>query len=285
VSLPSFTLLGQSVLSGIFTGALYGLLGLGLSLSWGLLGQINLAHFALVFLGAYLTYQLSAVGGLDPLLTLLVVAPGFFVLGAGTQWLLARFKVSPLGSLLVTFGFTVVIEALIQWIWTADLRRLESSYAAVRYRLGPLFVPLPELLTLLVAVSLSLAMWALLRYTDLGKAMRAAAEDPPIAAAFGVNERLLGLLLSGVAAALAGAGGVCLALTYTLAPAQIYAWIGVVFAAVMLGGPGNALGPLVGGIVIGVSEALTMAVTAPSWAPLVSFSLLILLLVARPERA
>jgi len=78
---------------------------------------------------------------------------------------------------------------------------------------------------------------------------------------------------------------VCLALTYTLAPSQIYVWIGVVFAAVMMGGLGNALGPLIAGVIIGVSEAVTMAVTAPSWAPLVSFSLLILLLIARPERA
>ncbi len=79
--------------------------------------------------------------------------------------------------------------------------------------------------------------------------------------------------------------GVCIALIYTLAPAQIYAWIGVVFAAVMLGGLGSALGPLVAGIVIGVSESLTMAITAPAWAPLVSFSLLILLLLLRPERS
>jgi len=285
VSLPSFTLLAQSVLSGIFTGALYGLLGLGLSLSWGLLRQINLAHFALVFLGAYLTYQLSTVGGIDPLATLLIVAPCFFVLGVASHWLLARFEVSPLNSLLVTFGFTVIIEALIQWIWTADLRRLDSAYAAISLRVGALFVPLPELLTLGMATALSLGMWALLRYTDLGKAMRAAAEDAPIAAAFGVNERLLSLLLSGASAAIAGAGGVCLALTYTLAPSQIYAWIGVVFAAVMMGGLGNALGPLIAGLIIGVSEAVTMAVTAPSWAPLVSFSLLIVLLIARPERA
>jgi branched-chain amino acid transport system permease protein len=285
VSLPSFTLLAQSVLSGIFTGALYGLLGLGLSLSWGLLRQINLAHFALVFLGAYLTYQLSTVGGVDPLATLLIVAPCFFALGMASHWLLSRFKVSPLNSLLVTFGFTVIIEALIQWIWTADLRRLDSAYAAISLRVGALFVPLPELLTLGMAIALSLGMWALLRYTDLGKAMRAAAEDAPIAAAFGVNERLLALLLSGASAAIAGAGGICLALTYTLAPSQIYAWIGVVFAAVMMGGLGNPLGPLIAGLIIGVSEAVTMAVTAPSWAPLVSFSLLILLLIARPERA
>jgi len=91
--------------------------------------------------------------------------------------------------------------------------------------------------------------------------------------------------VSGASAALAGAAGLCLALSQTLAPAQIYAWIGVIFAVVMMGGPGRALGPLVAGIVIGVSEAVTMAVTAPSWAPVVSFSLLILFLIARPAKA
>jgi branched-chain amino acid transport system permease protein len=114
--------------------------------------------------------------------------------------------------------------------------------------------------------------------------MRAIAEDAPIAAAFGVNVRGLSLLLSGLCAAFAGVAGLCLALSYTLAPGQIYAWLGVVFAAVMLGGLGNPLGPLVAGIVIGASEALTMAFTAPAWAPLVSFSLLIVVLLARPGR-
>ena len=285
MNLPGATLLGQAVLSGIFIGALYGLFGLGLSLTWGLLGQINLAHFALAFLGAYLTYQLASVGGLDPLVTLAIIVPGFFALGLAMQWLFARFRVSPLNSLLVTFGFTVIVETVIQSIWTADFRRLESGYNDVIFRVGTLFVPLPELLTLGIAIALSLGAWALLRYTDVGRAMRAAAEDAPVAAAFGVDERRLAYLLSGVAAALAGAAGLCLALSQTLAPAQIYAWIGVIFAVVMMGGPGRALGPLIAGIVIGVSEALTMAVTAPSWAPVVSFSLLILLLIARPGKA
>jgi branched-chain amino acid transport system permease protein len=284
MTLPSGTLLAQSALSGLFVGALYGLLGLGLSLSWGLLRQINLAHFALAFLAAYLCYQLSAVGGLDPLLTLVIIVPAFFAIGVATQWLLARFAISPFNSLLVTFGLTVIIEALIQSIWTADFRKLESIYGETRFRIGGLYVPAPELLTLLAAVALSLGVWAALRYTDLGKAMRAAAEDGPIAEAFGVNRRALALLLSGVSSALAGIAGVCLALSHTLAPAQIYAWIGVVFAAVMMGGLGRALGPLIAGIVIGVSEALTMAITAPSWAPLVSFSLLLIVLVARPNR-
>lgn len=282
VTLPSFTLLGQAILSGIFIGALYGLLGLGLSLSWGLLRQINLAHFALAFLGAYLTYQLTTVSGLDPLLTLAIVAPCFFAFGVLMHWLLARFAISPFNSLLVTFGLTVIIESLIQWMWTADQRIMDSVYGAMKFKIGALYVPFPELLTLIMALVLSLCTWAALRYTDLGKAMRAAAEDAPIAAAFGVNERALSLLLSGYAAALAGVAGVCLALSFTLAPSQIYTWIGVVFAVVMIGGLGNPIGPLVAGVVIGISEALTMALTAPAWAPLVSFSLLIVVLLARP---
>ena len=281
--MPSFTLLGQSVLSGVFIGALYGLLGLGLTLAWGMLRQINLAHFALVFLGAYLTYQLSAAG-IDPIVSLALTVPAFFVFGVALHWLLARFSVSPLNTLLVTFGFMVMIEALIQWIWTADFRRLESHYGDVKWKVGQLFVPLPELLTLMIALALAFAAWAVLRYTDLGKAMRATAEDPPMAGAFGVNEKLLSLLLSGLCAAFAAVAGMCLALSHTLAPSQIYAWIGVVFAVVMLGRLGNPLGPLVAGLIVGVSEAVTMALTAPAWAPLVSFSLLIAVLLFRPGK-
>ena len=97
-------------------------------------------------------------------------------------------------------------------------------------------VPVPELVTLGLAVSLSLAIWAAMRYTDLGKALRAMAEDAPIAAAFGINQRAMSLLLAGLCAALAGVAGICLALTFALTPSQIFAWVGVVFAAVMLGG-------------------------------------------------
>ena len=124
--MPSLTLLSQSVLSGIFIGALYGLLGLGLGLSWGLLRLINLAHFAFAFLAAYICYQLSTVGGMDPLATLVVLVPGFFVLGAALHWMMARFGLTPLNSLLLTFGLTGIVEAVIQSIWTADFRKLES---------------------------------------------------------------------------------------------------------------------------------------------------------------
>ncbi len=283
MTFPSFNLLAQSILSGIFIGSLYGLVGLGLGLTWGLLRQINLAHFGFVFLSAYLSYHMAAVWGVDPLLTLLILPPLFFVLGAAMQWVLAKFEITPFNSLLVTFGVTVMIESLLQGIWTADFRRLESHYNEQKFVIGGLYFPVPELVTLVLACGLCYAVWAAMRYTDLGKALRAMAEDGPIATAFGINQKALSLVLAGVCAALAAVAGICLALTFALTPSQIFAWVGVVFAAVMLGGLGSALGPLAAGVFIGVSEAVTMAVAAPSWAPIVSFSLLIVMLLFKPR--
>ena len=284
MSFPSFNLLAQSILSGIFIGGLYGLIGLGLGLTWGLLRQINLSHFGLVFLSAYMSYHMATVWHMDPWLSLLILPPLFFVFGVGMQWVMARFQISPFNSLLVTFGVAVVIESLIQAIWTADFRRMETHYNDMKFSVGSLYVPIPELLTLLLSVSIALLIWTAMRYTDLGKALRAMAEDGPIAAAFGINQKGLSLVLAGICAALAAVAGICLAMTFTLTPSQIFAWVGVVFAVVMLGGLGSALGPLVGGIIIGVSEAITMAVASPSWAPIVSFSLLIFLLLLRPGK-
>jgi branched-chain amino acid transport system permease protein len=284
MSFPSFNLLAQSILSGIFIGSLYGLIGLGLGLTWGLLRQINLSHFGLVFLSAYMSYHMATVWHMDPWLSLLILPPLFFAFGVGMQWVMARFQISPFNSLLVTFGVAVVIESLIQAVWTADFRRMETHYNDMKFSVGSLYVPIPELLTLLLSVSIALLIWAAMRYTDLGKALRAMAEDGPIAAAFGINQKGLSLMLAGICAALAAVAGICLAMTYTLTPSQIFAWVGVVFAVVMLGGLGSALGPLVGGVIIGVSEAITMAVASPSWAPIVSFSLLIFLLLLRPGK-
>jgi branched-chain amino acid transport system permease protein len=282
--MPSATLLGQSLLSGIFIGGLYGLMGLGLSLSWGYLRLINLAHFALAFLGAYLTYQLVGVVGLHPIVAILGIVPVFFVFGIAMQALFARFNVNEFASLLVTFGIAVIIESLIQGIWTADFRKLQWHGAPPSLRVGPLFVPVLEALVVVVAIALSFGTWAWLRFTYLGKAMRASAENPEIAAAFGVDHRRLSFALSGLSAAYAGVAGGFIALISTLFPAQIFTWTGVIFAVVILGGLGNPLGVLAAGLTIGISEALTMAVAEPAWAPLVSFTLLIAVLLLRPGR-
>ncbi|MBY4596068.1 branched-chain amino acid ABC transporter permease [bacterium BD-1] len=274
----------QSILSGIFLGALYGLIGLGLGLTWGLLRQINLTHFGWVFLSAYLCYQMAETWHLDPLLSLLILPPIFFLIGVAMQWAMERFQIEAFRSLLVTFGLTAVVESLIQGIWTADFRRLETRYSDIKLTLGSLYLPAPELVTLLLSVVITMSIWAAMKYTDLGRALRAMAEDGPIAAAYGMNQKGMALLLAGTCAALAAVAGICLALSFTLAPSQIFAWVGVVFAAVMLGGLGSALGPLIAGVVIGVSEAITMAVASPSWAPIVSFTLLIAMLLLRPGK-
>src|SRR5512145_1560284 len=116
--MPSATLLGQSIVSGLLAGGLYGLLALGLSLSWGLLRLVNLAHFALALLGAYLTYQLGAALHVPPWLAAAAIVPAFFLLGVALHIVFAYFRVTEFTSLLVTFGLTVILEALIQWFWT-----------------------------------------------------------------------------------------------------------------------------------------------------------------------
>ena len=197
-----------------------------------------------------------------------------------------RFQITPFNSLLVTFGLTGIVEALIQTIWTADYRKLESSYGDRTFKIAGLFVPLPELITLLLAVGLSLRACGRCCATPTSarrcvRRPRTRRSPRPSASTSAATR----CCWPAPAPALASVAGVCLALSFTLAPSQIYAWVGVVFAAVMLGGLGRALAPLIAGIVIGVSEAVTMAVTAPSWAPLVSFTLLIAILLFRPGRA
>jgi branched-chain amino acid transport system permease protein len=282
--LPSLTLLGQALVSGLLAGGLYGLLALGLSLSWGLLRLVNLAHFALALLGAYLTYQLGVAFHVPPWLAVLAIVPAFFLVGVLLHLVFSYFRVTEFTSLLVTFGLTVILESVIQWFWTADFRRYETPYATASMRVGPLFIPVLELAACLTAVVLALGTSIWLRFTYVGKALRASAEDPAMAAAFGVNHRAQALLLSGVSAAYAGIAGAFIALISTLAPAQIWSWVGVVFAVAIIGGLANPVGALLAGLFIGVSESLTMAVVAPAWAPLVSFSALIVLLIARPGR-
>jgi branched-chain amino acid transport system permease protein len=282
--MPSATLLGQSIISGLLAGGLYGLLALGLSLSWGLLRLVNLTHFALALLGAYLTYQLGHVLHVPPWLAAAAIVPAFFVFGVALHAVFAYFRVAEFASLLVTFGLAVILESLIQWFWTADYRRYETAYATASIRLGPLFVPTLEMLACLTAAVLAFSTWGWLRFTYVGKALRASAEDPAMAAAFGVNHRRQAYLVSGVSAAYAGIAGVFIALIATLAPSQIWAWLGVVFAVVIIGGLANPVGALFAGFLIGVSESVTMALVTPAWAPLVSFSVLIVILIVRPGR-
>ena len=279
----SLSLLEQSLITGLLAGGLYGLLALGLSLSWGLLRLVNLGHFAIALLGAYLTWWMGTVFGIAPWWAGLLIIAAFFVYGIGLHWVFMRFGVTEMQSMLITFAFAVIVESTLQFLWTADFRRYETAWGTQSWVIGSLYVPKLSLIAFLVAGALAWATWAWLRYTYVGRALRACAEDAPIATAFGINHRGLSFLLSGLCAAYAGVAGVFIALIATLAPSQIWAWVGVVFAVVIIGRLGNPIGALMGGVLIGVCEALTMAVINPSWAPLVSFSVLIALLLFKPR--
>ena len=208
----SATLLGQSVLSGLFSGCLYALLGLGLTLSWRYLRIINLAHFALIFLAAYLAYWMNSAYGFHPLMTCLALIPAFFALGVAQQLLFIRFKVGEFASVIVTFGLTIIVESLIQFIWSADFVRMETHLARGSLEIGKLLAPWDELFMCAVALSVCVATWACLNFTWLGKALRASLDNPDIAASFGVPNRALALLVSGAAASFAAIGGVFVAL-------------------------------------------------------------------------
>ena len=213
----------------------------------------------------------------------MLVVPAMFLIGLAQHWLFDRFKVNELASLLITFSFAVVLEVGIQLYWTADYRRFETHYSALSIKLGAFYIPVLELVLCLVAGVLAWGTWLWLRRTYVGKALRAAAEDAEIAAAYGIDHRKLAYLLSGIGAAYAGVAGTFIALIATLAPAQIWAYLGVVFAVVIIGRLGNPLGALIAGIVIGASESLAMAVLSPAWAPVVSFSVLIAILLWDPD--
>lgn len=276
------TLFLQSAVGGILLGGIYGLLAMGLSLSWGLLKLVNLSHFALAFLGAYLTYELGTVHGIPAYLSALLIVPLFFLFGVALHGVFVRFRVKEFASLLVTFGVTILIESLIQWIWSADFLRYETPYAQTTFRIGSIFVPVLDLSAFVCAVLLAGAAWIALNKTMLGKALRAAAHDPSVASAFGINSTRVSYILAGLCSAIAGIAGVFIALIGTLAPSQIESWIGVVFAVAIIGGLGSPAGALAAGMLIGLAESLTMTVVNPAWAPLVAFSVLIVILLRKP---
>ncbi|MDP3161298.1 MAG: branched-chain amino acid ABC transporter permease [Reyranella sp.] len=281
--MPSATLLGQALISGVLAGGMYGLLALGLSLSWGLLRLVNLSHFALAFLAAYIVYDLGTNYHVAPWWSAMMVVPAMFLIGVAQHWLFDKFKVNELASLLITFSFAMIVEAGIQLHWTADYRRFETHYSTMSLRVGPFYIPVLELVLCIVAGILAWGTWQWLRKTYVGKALRASAEDADIAAAYGIDHKKLAYLLSGIGAAYAGVAGTFIALIATLAPSQIWAWLGVVFAVVIIGRLGNPLGALFAGMLIGASESMAMAVLSPAWAPVVSFSVLIVILLWDPD--
>jgi branched-chain amino acid transport system permease protein len=276
----------QAALTGVLVGGLYALMAAGLSVTWGVLRVINLAHFGLILLGAYLTFALSTGWGLDPLLTVAVTGPALFAVGAGLQWAYDRLHISEFGSLLVSFGLLIITIQVASMVWSADFQRMtaaENPYATRSLELGRLVFGLPTLLAFAVAVALVGGAHLVLRHTFFGRATRAFAQDRTVAAAFGIDARRVGVVVAGAAGATAAVAGALFALENALTPATAYEWFGVVFAVVILGGVGQVVGTLAAGVAVGVVSSVVTVVLSPAAAPFVLFSLIVLALLVRPS--
>ncbi len=276
----------QSIVFGALTGSFFALIALGLSLAWGFLKVINLAHFGFVLLGSYLTFQLANNTGLGPIETLLVTVPLMFVLGALVQLFFERIQVSELNSLLISYGFLIVIVQVVQNVWSADFQRIDpgvNPYFALSLAVGPLRFPVPTLLAAAFGVVLVLVAHFVLERTYAGRALQAFGQDRQIASAFGIDHRRLGIMLAGVSASSAAVAGMLHALGQTLTPDAPFEWIGRVFAIVILGGIGNVTGTLYAGLLVGAVSGVVSFTWSASVAPLVVFSLVVLALIFRPD--
>jgi branched-chain amino acid transport system permease protein len=276
----------QAALSGILLGGLYALMAAGVSVTWGVLRIINLAHFGMILLGAYLTFELATAWRVNPLVTLVVSVPVMFVLGGALQWAFDYLRISELNSLLITFGLLIVVVQSVSNVWSADFQRMAAEvnpYATESVRLGRFVFPVPTLLAFAIAVLVILGAHLVLRRTFIGRALRAYAEDRPIAAAFGIDHRKIGVLLAAVTGATAAVAGMLFSLGNSLIPATAFEWFGTVFAVVILGGIGHLVGTLAAGVLVGLLSSVVSVVLSPATAPFVLFSAIILALILRPQ--
>lgn len=279
-------LLVQGIVTGVLIGGLYALMSIGLSLSWGALKIINLAHFSFILLSAYLVYQLAISFQVNPLLLTLVVVPLFFVIGALMQFFFHWAKLDEFKSLIVTFGVFIILQSMIQTIWSADFRRIGSDinvFEGGSIRLGDITLPYPVLLAFIVAVAIAVAMSVVLSRTYFGKAVRAVAQDAEMARAFGIDPGRVAVILSGLATAISALAGVFIAIGQALWPGLAVSWFGIVFPVVILGGLGNTMGALAAGVIVGLAAGVASVVWGPISAPLVTFVILIAALLFRPQ--
>jgi branched-chain amino acid transport system permease protein len=276
----------QAGLTGALLGGLYALMAAGVSVTWGMLRIINLVHFGMILVSAYLTFQLASAWGIDPILTQAVTVPAMFVLGGALQWAYDRLGIAELNSLLASFGLLIVTVQLVSNIWSADFQRMSAAvnpYATASVPVGRLVFPVPTLLAFLIAVAFIAGAHLALQRTFVGRAMRAFAEDRTIASAFGIDHRRLGVLLGAVSGATAAVAGMLFALANALTPATAFEWFGTVFAVVILGGIGHLIGTLTAGLLVGALSGVVSVLLSPAAAPFVLFSVIVLALLLRPH--
>lgn len=273
-----------AILNGLLTGAVYALVALGLTLIYGVLHIINFAHGALLSTALFAAFFAFKLLGLDPYLAVFLLAPVFFALGYALQ----RFVIGPASQgddrnmLLVTLGLSIVIENALLYAFRADTRTIEVPYAFETIDLGFTFLPIPRVIGFGVVLVVALALWAIMRFTDVGKAIRAVAKEK-------LGAQLSGIDVAHVYAMTFGLGTACVAVaacllipTYYVNPMVGDAFVLVAFTIVVLGGMGSVPGALIGGLLIGVVESLSGLFLGESLGQIGIFIIFIMMLLVRP---
>ena len=279
----------QTLVWGIFNGAIYGIAAMGLALVFGVLKILNIAHGELVMLGGYLGFWAFSALGLDPFLSLVIVIPGIFVLGLILDRVVYRWVVRQWGeekiknSLLVSFGLGLVLTNLAQWLFTGDERSVQPSYAGEGLNIYGVLMPYTRLATLGIVLVVTVALHFFLRKTYPGKAILATAEDYESAELAGININRVYMLTFALSAALAAIAGQFVTFTYALLPSIGMFWTLKAMIVIVLAGTGSIMGALPAGLLLGIIEALSGAYLAQTYKEVIGLVIFLLVLVVRPQ--
>jgi branched-chain amino acid transport system permease protein len=273
------------IVMGILLGGLYSIIALGLSLVFGVVKEINIAHGDLVILGSYFGFVALTIMGIDPILSLIIGMPLFFGIGFAIQkYLLNRaFRISMDATLIIAFGISIILQNTFQLVWTPLSRGLTTSYALAGFSAGPINVPLVYLLDLIVAILVMFLLRELLRRTYIGMAIRSAAQDRMAAQLMGINTNRIYALTFGISTALAAVAGVFLGLTFPFTPVSGMSFLIIALGVVVLGGLGSIEGTFVAGIAFGLAQTIGGYFFGVAAQMLVAYTMVLVVLAVIPR--
>lgn len=275
----------QTIVNGLLLGGLYAAVGVGFSLVWGVMNVINLAHGAMIMLGAYTTYWVSRLYGIDPFLTVPLSMTFMFILGYLLQEHIINFVVKSgvFMTLILTHGMNIFLVNVAYILWKGDYRSISPAYAGQGLEVGGVIVPYVRLIIVVVALLLAFLLHLFLTYTKTGNAIRATALNKEAAQLVGINIGQIYAITFAIGSAMAGAAGSLMSSILVVTPVIGNPFIGKAFAIACLGGLGTMLGAIVGGLVLGLAETVGAALIGPSFQHAISFIALVLILIVRPE--
>jgi branched-chain amino acid transport system permease protein len=277
-------IVAQAVINGLLIGGIYALVSIGVTLIFGVIKIVNFAQGEFVMIGMYISFFLATQFGIDPIVSLVVSMPVLFVVGVLIQHFLIRrvLGLNDLPQIFLTFALSLLILNLALMLLTANYRTVHTWYSDEALHVGGLYIPVAKLIAFVLAMVLSGLLWVLLHATDLGKAMRAAAQKPEVAMLMGINPNRVFCVALGIALALAGAAGSLLMPFYPAYPMVGQVFVLMAFVAVVLGTLGNVVGALVASLMMGVAESLGIQFVGADSGLIVVFMMLLLTLAVRP---